>query len=405
MAEYLRQYLAPEWLAYVLAALVHAFLLVNLLALGAWSSSGSTQSLRPHSRSSRSHAHRWKIRLAANAGRRHQAGDQRRPHARRRRQDALSVGAVRQLLRVLSRLPGAAVCRQLGRRAPECRGLLRDRRAGPGSLRRDPGRLRLGLEVVAVRSHARSRPGSQLRSAAGHVRGRARADCRHHGPGDHRANAGRLVHQLVRVSRSLHVHHVLGVFHLCHGQRQSRPVRSGRSRERARGRISHRVFRLPLERVLSGRVWLDVRRQRTGRDSVFRRLERTVPDHRMAGIGGRLEPCAALPGQPGRLAQLHRQVCVRHHLHDVGPLDAAAAAHRPGDDHLLEILHPHRGRHVPRRGAMDVLRAGGLVLHNELGRVREAHMEIGSDPPAEPAAAAALPTTSTEVASTQAQGE
>jgi NADH-quinone oxidoreductase subunit H len=35
VAEYLKQYLSPEWLAYVLAALVHAFLLVNLLAVSA----------------------------------------------------------------------------------------------------------------------------------------------------------------------------------------------------------------------------------------------------------------------------------------------------------------------------------------------------------------------------------
>ena len=35
MAEFLRQYLAPEWLAYLAAALVHAFLLVNLLAISA----------------------------------------------------------------------------------------------------------------------------------------------------------------------------------------------------------------------------------------------------------------------------------------------------------------------------------------------------------------------------------
>jgi NADH-quinone oxidoreductase subunit H len=35
VAEYLRQFLAPEWLAYVVAALVHAFLLVNVLAVSA----------------------------------------------------------------------------------------------------------------------------------------------------------------------------------------------------------------------------------------------------------------------------------------------------------------------------------------------------------------------------------
>ncbi len=35
MAEFLKQYLAPEWLAYVVAALVHCFLLINLVAVGA----------------------------------------------------------------------------------------------------------------------------------------------------------------------------------------------------------------------------------------------------------------------------------------------------------------------------------------------------------------------------------
>ena len=35
MAEFLKQYLAPEWLAYLVAALVHALLLVNVVAVGA----------------------------------------------------------------------------------------------------------------------------------------------------------------------------------------------------------------------------------------------------------------------------------------------------------------------------------------------------------------------------------
>jgi NADH-quinone oxidoreductase subunit H len=35
VAEFLKQYLAPEWLAYVVAALVHCFLLINLVAVGA----------------------------------------------------------------------------------------------------------------------------------------------------------------------------------------------------------------------------------------------------------------------------------------------------------------------------------------------------------------------------------
>ena len=82
---------------------------------------------------------------------------------------------------------GAAVRRRLGRRCRLNVGrVLHPRRAGPGSVRRDPGRLRLGLEVVAVRRHARSGPGGELRSAAGHVRRRAGADRRHDEPGHDR---------------------------------------------------------------------------------------------------------------------------------------------------------------------------------------------------------------------------
>ena len=72
--------------------------------------------------------------------------------------------------------------------------VLHPRRGRAGGLRRDPGRLRLGLEVVALRRDARGGPGGQLRSAAGHVRRRAGADRRHDGPGRDRQTAVRLVH-------------------------------------------------------------------------------------------------------------------------------------------------------------------------------------------------------------------
>ena len=89
---------------------------------------------------------------------------------------------------------GAAVRRSAGSaQSAERRRVLHPGRAGAGGVRRDPGRLRLGLEVVAVRRHARGGPGRQLRSAAGHVRRRAGADRRHDGPGDDRRDAARLV--------------------------------------------------------------------------------------------------------------------------------------------------------------------------------------------------------------------
>ena len=60
-------------------------------------------------------------------------------------------------------------------------------------------------------------------------------------------------------------------------------VRPGRGRKRAGGRLPHRIFRLPLEHVLHGRIRLDVRRQRAGGDLVLRRLERPAADHPLAG--------------------------------------------------------------------------------------------------------------------------
>ena len=46
--------------------------------------------------------------------------------------------------------------------------------------------------------------------------------------------------------------------------------------------------------------------------------------------------------------------CRRRDGDDVGSLDAAAAADRPGDDDLLEILHADRGGDVSRRDAVAV---------------------------------------------------
>ena len=84
-----------------------------------------------------------------------------------------------------------AVRRWLGGAAAERRRVFHHRGAGAGSVRRDSGRLCVGLEMVAVRGDARGGPGGQLRSAAGHVRGRARAAGRHDGPGDDRPSCSR----------------------------------------------------------------------------------------------------------------------------------------------------------------------------------------------------------------------
>ena len=110
------------------------------------------------------------------------------------RPPALPPGPVHQLLRrrsaVFLALPFA---NGWVRSAAGYGRLLHPGRGRAGGLRRDPGRLCLGLEVVALRGDARGGPGRQLRNPAGHVRRRARAAGRHHGPGRHRQRPGRLV--------------------------------------------------------------------------------------------------------------------------------------------------------------------------------------------------------------------
>ena len=93
-----------------------------------------------------------------------------------------------------------------------------------------------------------------------------------------------LVHELVHLPRSVHVHHVLGLLHLRDGERESGAVRSGRSGKRTGGRVPHRVLRPAVELLLHGRVRLDDGREPAGVDPVPRRLARADPDWR-AGSG------------------------------------------------------------------------------------------------------------------------
>ena len=174
----------------------------------------------------------------------------------------------------------------LGRYPRERGRLLHPGRAWAGGLWGDPGRLFVGVEMVAVRGHARGGPSRQLRSASGPVRGRS-GRC---SPGSmdltrHRRQAGRLVHQLVHLPRSVHVHHLLGLLHLCDGECESGSVRPGGSRERTGRRLPHRVFRPAVEHLLHGRVWFDAGGQPPGIDSVSGRLEWPDPHLPVVRLG------------------------------------------------------------------------------------------------------------------------
>jgi hypothetical protein len=80
----------------------------------------------------------------------------------------------------------------------------------------------LGLEVfgVILASDARGCPGRELRGASGHVHCRASHARRDNGSGDDRGEAGRLVHQLVSLPRSIHLRRLLGIRDVCRRERQ-----------------------------------------------------------------------------------------------------------------------------------------------------------------------------------------
>ena len=68
---------------------------------------------------------------------------------------------------------------------------------------------------------------------------------------------------------------------------------------------------------------------------------------------------------------------------DVGPLDAAAAADRPGDHDLLEILRADRGGDVPGRDAVAILLAGRTdsSASRAVGRIASANYGRSRQPP------------------------
>ena len=342
------------------------------------------QGRRPHSGSAGPDARGRQVRLAADPGRRHQADRQRRPDARRRRPAAVQARAVRQLLCLVRRLLGAAVRSGWVGQSLNVAVFFILAVLGLEVFGVILAGYCLGLQMVAVRRHARGGPGRQLRSAAGLVRRRAGADLRHDGPGRRsaRCRAG-WFSELAHLPRSVHVHHVLGLLHLRDGQREPRAVRPGRGRKRAGGRLSHGVLRPALELLLHGRVRLDVRRQRAGRDPVLRRLERADSDHAHAWMGLRLGRRAVritgylanLLGMTNFIVKGMFGVTVMMWVRWTLP----RLADRPGDDDLPEVLHADRRGDV--RGCRGLAVRAAWRLDSSLGEspgvVRETFVDGG----------------------------
>ena len=72
------------------------------------------------------------------------------------------------------------------------------------------------------------------------------------------------------------------------------------------------------------------------------------------GLGGDPQSVLGWGSRTRRDVQFHCQSRVWRDVHDLAPLDPAAAADRSGDDHLLKILRADRLGHVGRRHGMDL---------------------------------------------------
>ena len=97
-----------------------------------------------------------------------------------------------------------------------------------------------------------------------------------------------------------------------------------------------------------------------GGHPVPRRLERSGADRLVAGAHARARRrFGRLDRQSARHVQFHREGHYRRNLHDLDSLVVAAAAGRPGDDHVLEVLRAAGLGDVGRRDALVLLPPGG----------------------------------------------
>ena len=277
---------ADHWLGFLAAALVHIALLITVVAVGAlvfiWMErkiSGRIQDRLGPTRVGR------QVRLAADAGRRHEAAHQGRHHARRRP------------IRCCSSWPPTSASRPASPPIWPCRsptaGWASDINVAVFFIL-----AVLGLEVFGV-ILAGYASGSKW-SLFGGMREAAQVV-------SYEVPLGLCVVVPVMLCGTMDlvtignmqagwftnwfIFHdpftfvIFWVYFTCaDGQRESGSVRSGRGGKRTGGRFPDRVFRPALEHLLHGRVRLDVRRQRPGGDPVLRRLERTDPDLPVLGL-------------------------------------------------------------------------------------------------------------------------
>ena len=213
--------------------------------------------------------------------------------------------------------------------------------------------------MVALRGDARGGPGGQLRNPAGPVRGRARADRRHDGPGRRSATARRAGSINWYILHDPFTFVTFWIYVTCAVASTNRApfdLPEAESELVAGFLTEYSGFRWVIFFMAEYAAMFAV----SGLAAMLflggwngpvpiavdgSGLMRGDHEHGALGwIGNLLGMCNFIA-----------KAVVGVTVHDLAPLDAAAAADRPGDDHLLEILRAAGLGDAGRRDALDAI--------------------------------------------------
>ena len=233
----------------------------------------------------------------------------------RDRPAAVRAGAVPRGGGLVPALRGHPLGQPAGDGRPEHRPVLRRGRVEPVDGRADHGRLGLEQQVRAVRRHALGRPDRLVRDPGRDDAAVGRDDGRQPvAPGRGRGAGGRSSELAAVQVLPDHARGLPSVLHGRAGGVQPHALRHPRSRERAGGRLPHRVQRDALRRLLPGGIHLDGRPLGARLHVVPRRLEPALAQLRGHGMARRR-------ARPRHAARQGRGVHVRVRL---GALDVPA---------------------------------------------------------------------------------
>ena len=297
-----------------------------------------TQSLGPNSRPSRSDARRRQIRLAANAGGRRQARLQRRHDSRPMR--IISCFASLRTSHFAAHLSPLWHCRSETRSSPPIS-------TSPPSLSSPSCRAKCLASSWPATVRARSGRSSaafakQPRSSATKCRAPCACSCRSCLAGT--LNLNTIANNQAGFLWNWYLFHdpftfaAFWIFFTCATASCKRaPFDLAEAESELVAGFHTEYSRLALVAVLHGRIRQHVCGQRHRHDPLFGRLEHRTLARRPRRIAGPGQHLALGDRKLHQRRRIYRQGLASGFRHDVGALDAAAAAHRSSHDDVLEV--------------------------------------------------------------------